>query len=174
MRTMALPYHHNKANIFVEAEKLAVDGLVWLVSIFSRIPWIFALLLVVTVGLAYTIVCYLPLVWLRRKNRSLLASLLEDLDNVEERDLMEFHLDLEDTVKKLRSVRAKGNSFFVFKPLNSELAKLLDDTNRAERIVFDRLYPDYDKELTKEQESELIEAFKPWKEEPQRHSSVNG
>jgi hypothetical protein len=77
---------------------------------------------------------------------------------------MLLHSKIEELSDKLKYLIEKADDFFVFKPLNNEFLKVQIDLKRAERGLFDYLYPEYKKDLTKEEIAELIEAFRPWKE----------
>ena len=166
MSAIALQYHHKPGSsifLVIEAIEVAAAKILYnFVRVLSKTPWIIALLLLVTVGLLYTLIFFIPLYFSRKANTLAVNKALGSLDELDDRDAMLYHSDIEQEVKKLTFLTKNTASFFVFKPLNNEFARILEDSKLLEVALFKQAYPSMDNILTSDQEAELIEAFKPW------------
>ena len=168
MSAIALQYHHKPGSsifLVIEATEIAAAKVLYnFVRVLSKTPWIFALLLLITGGLLYTLIFYIPLYLSRKTNTIAVNKTLASLSELNDRDAMLYHSDIEQEVKKLNFLTENTAAFFVFKPLNNEFARILEDLKRLEVALFNQAYPSADNKLTSDQEAELIKAFKPWKQ----------
>src|SRR5258706_11058500 len=145
MHAIALPYSKGHVlHVFLaKLESVAEWLLLSIVRFVAKSPWILALMLLITFGFTYTILAYVPLTVSRRINKRLVDSLMGSMKDFEQRQAMLFHLEVEDTVKKLNQVTVATRSFFVFRPLISEFKLILLDNQRLERALFAHAYPDF-------------------------------
>ncbi len=167
---MTITYDHNK--LINPLEEILINSTYGVISIFkpiSRVPlfisWIIGMILLITIGLLYTIVFYLPLLYSRKKTKKEIGILVETIGELNDAEAVETHLAIEDLRKLLEKIVENGGSFFVFVPIIHEIKKTLSYVKNAETILFQKAYPEYDAPLTKEQEKELSNIFTGWRED---------
>jgi hypothetical protein len=148
----------------ISIEKKIASFLYRFIHFVSTSPWLIAFVLLTSIGFLYTVFLYFPLKYFRKYNSRKIDEVLLNMKSIDERSAMLLHSKIEELSDKLKYLIEKADDFFVFKPLNNEFLKVQIDLKRAERGLFDYLYPEYKKDLTKEEIAELIEAFRPWKE----------
>lgn len=164
MSSLALPYRKSPILQAIRAAEPAAEfALVGIVWIGKRLPWLVALIPLIIFGFLYTVIAYYPLKFLRQANSKATDYILNAINQMDERELMELHLEIENSSKRLARITSMTRPFFVFKPLIAEFKLMLHDEQRLERGLFVHLYPDYEQPLSKEQEQELIESFAPWR-----------
>ncbi|MEK6780732.1 MAG: hypothetical protein AABY93_03445 [Bacteroidota bacterium] len=163
-------YAHNRVTNPVE--ELLVNFTYVVISVFryiERLPtivmWAVGLFLLITFGLIFTIVFYLPMLWARHSTKNQMNSLIASIDKMSERDAMELHAAVEPLRLRLEDILRNGTSFYVFKPIMNELRKTSYEFLKAEEALFNKAYPNANVPLTKEQERELVTVFKSWKED---------
>ena len=167
---MTITYDHNK--LINPLEEILINSTDGVISIFKpiyRVPlfisWIIGMILLITIGLLYTIVFYLPLLYARKKTKKEIGILLETIGELNDAEAVETHLAIEDLRKLLEKIVENGGSFFVFVPIIHEIKKTLSYVKKAETLLFQKAYPEYDAPLTKEQEKELSNIFTGWRED---------
>jgi hypothetical protein len=148
----------------ISIEKKIASFLYRFIHIVSTSPWIVAFALLSSIGFLYTISLYFPLKYFRKSNSRRVDEVLSNMKSIDERNAMLLHSKIEELSDKLEYLIDKAKFFFVFRPLISEFSKVQADLKRAERGLFDYIYPEYEKDLTREEVTELIEAFRPWKQ----------
>jgi len=129
------------------------------------LAWTLGLVLLMTIGLIFTILFYVPVLVARKQTQSVIKNLLKDIKSLDERSAMKLHLEIEEVRIRLDMVVNKGDSFFIFLPIIHEFKKTADFYRNAEVELFKAAYPNYEKQLTADQESEVKEIFQGWQED---------
>jgi hypothetical protein len=153
-----IPITYNDTKVINRFEEGLLELVTFINSLFkgiTRLPlffaWFIGIILLVTLGTLYTILMYLPLLFARKKIKQNLNELIQDIDSMDQRTAMKLHLAIEEYRSRIDVAVKKGGVFFVMLPITHELKKL---SHKA--------YPKRD--LTKDQECELVGMFGEWKE----------
>lgn len=166
---MTITYNHKIINPFEEVIVYITNGVFSLFRQVSRLPliigWVLGLALLITIGTIFTIVFYLPLLLSRRQIKSEMKSIINGIDQLDQRSAMELHSLIEECRIFFDKTDIGGRGFYVFLPLTHEIRKTSNHFKQAELALFKKAYPDFEKPLTSQEEQELISTFKGWKED---------
>lgn len=152
----------------LDNQKRARFTFVKALSRITKYPWAVA---VTVIGIAGTIATILLNNYSKKSHKkivSLLLGLLEKLDKCDERDVMDIHAKLEGVIESTKQLTNITKQFYSLRPLHIQYRNMTRDLEKLERSYFEYLYPDYNKELSADEQKELIEAFKPWQEDSQK------
>lgn len=165
---MTVLYPENKLDVLNEIQLRIIEAANRVGRGMAKLPWLLALIPLLIVGLAMTSVLYFPLVLARRKVMKLTRAVLEEVDNMGEREAMLIHAGVEEMRRRFDDIK-KGpggpDKFFVFRPLVNEMEKTARQYQAAEEALLRKAYPNFDKPLTPQQTQTLIQAFKVWRDE---------
>lgn len=142
-------------------EKATSFGL-HLVTFFTRLPWLIALIPVFVIGFLYTAISYLPLYVMRKLVTSKTKSILSEIAKLSPRQAMLLHADFEELACGMERVVKNGSGFFILKPVINEIAKMAVQYKKIEISLKQVAYPT--SELTEDQKQNLRVAFKSWEE----------
>jgi hypothetical protein len=164
-----IPITYNDTKVINRFEEGLLELVTFINSLFkgiTRLPlffaWFIGIILLVTLGTLYTILMYLPLLFARKKIKQNLNELIQDIDSMDQRTAMKLHLAIEEYRSRIDVAVKKGGVFFVMLPITHELKKLSVHIRKAEVKLSHKAYPKRD--LTKDQECELVGMFGEWKE----------
>lgn len=133
----------------------------------SRLPLLFAwsigLVLLITVGLVYTILFYVPLLLVRKRLKRDVMKRLGVVASLPEREAMLELAHIEEIRITLEKAVRTGREFFVFLPLVQEIRKSVAILGKLEIALLARIHPESRKPLTPDQAEKLFEATLPWR-----------
>lgn len=166
---MTITYHHTKSP-FDQIDTLAYNLAYGVFSGFKRVTrlpvlvaWVIGLVLLITFGLVYTVIFYLPLLWVRKRLKNQVATLIRKVPTLETREAMLLHADVESSRIWLEKSARIGAGFFVFVPLVHEIKKSANTLHKLEVALFLKTYPDHHAPLTTDQAKELMAATENWR-----------
>ena len=136
-----------------------------IVSAVRFVPWIAGLLILITIGFLIAILLKPFTYYARRKIGKIVDKIINEVDSLSVRDAMEYHSEVEAFRDKLEDDIKDTFGYFVFKPVENDLRKIINSSCNLENKLFHKAYPDYDKPLTAEQNKHLSKVFESWKEE---------
>lgn len=161
MNAIYCPPNDNLTKFFKSLTELANQVYIFI----FRIPWLIALFLVMPVGILILLFLYVPIRISRYRLERKINLFLKHISDYPKREAMIFHSDIEDIRKKSEEVSTVGKGILILKPFNIEIEKTSKIFKRLEDALFSYVYPDYGKPISKEEEQELVEAFKEWTSE---------
>ena len=168
--TMTIIYNRN--NLINPLEEILLEitnSIVSIVKPIAKVPfvitWILGLVLLLTLGLGFTIIFYIPVLILRKQTKSEIRNMIGKIDQIPQREAMELLLKIDQIIEKLNKVTSNGNSFYVLLPIINEFKKtsgyFVEAAGKLQRIA----YPNNEKQVTIDQEQQLIKIFSGWRED---------
>ncbi|MCE2994612.1 MAG: hypothetical protein ACK5RG_01675 [Cyclobacteriaceae bacterium] len=163
---------YNRNNLINPLEEILLEitnSIVSIVKPIAKVPfvitWILGLVLLLTLGLGFTIIFYIPVLILRKQTKSEIRNMIGKIDQIPQREAMELLLKIDQIIEKLNKVTSNGNSFYVLLPIINEFKKtsgyFVEAAGKLQRIA----YPNNEKQVTIDQEQQLIKIFSGWRED---------